>query len=482
MIKDNPLLKRLLTKYDMMSLPVKAALWFTACQFIQKGVGMITTPVFTRLLSTEEYGRASAFLSWADIFIPLIALSTWRGMMNLYAKDRDKDSVLSAIIGLSIFIAALWMLPMVILSEKAIALIGFTFPLIMCLFLFSLSQNIFLTWMVRMQYDYCYKPLTITTVMYTIVTAFGGALLILMYSRTAEAKLYPQIVMLAVISLVIIIVSLKKRPIFYDKETWRFCLTFAVPLIPHYLSEVILQSSDRIMINNMCTSAEVAIYSIAYAVGSLINLVSNAINSSFVPYQYQKIKSRDYITLAENTNIIIGFVAVCLCLFMLFGREIVLIFGGDKYIDSVNIIIPICLGVFFNYVFQLFARVQEYFEQKFTIVIASVSCALLNIVLNYIFIDIYGYKAAAYTTFACYFVFCFLHYWFYRMACDRNIGQEIYDIKSLVIISTSIIVLSPIIAFLSDLYLLKYTILIIALVFVSVKRRTIIGFVNAIKK
>lgn len=482
MIKDNPYFKMALTKYHPMPLPVKAALWFTACQFIQKGIGMITTPVFTRLLSTEEYGRVSAFLSWGDVLIPLITLSTWRGMMNLYVKDRDKDSVLSAVIGLSISITALWILPLVLLSDSAVAIIGFSFPLIVCLLLFSFSQNIFLAWIVRMQYEYCYRPLAIATVLYTTVTAFGGAMLVFLYSRTAEAKLFPQIVMLAFIALIIIIVSQKKRLIFYNKEVWLFCVTFSAPLIPHYLSEVILQSSDRIMINNMCTSSDVAIYSIAYAVGSLINLVTNAINSSFVPYQYQKIKSRDYITLAENTNIIIGFVALCLCLFMLFGREIVLIFGGDKYIDSVNIIIPICLGVFFNYVFQLFARVQEYFEQKFTIVIASVSCALLNIVLNYIFIDIYGYKAAAYTTFACYFVFCFLHYWFYRMACDRNIGQEIYDIKSLVIISTSIIVLSPIIAFLSDLYLLKYTILIIALVFVSVKRRTIIGFVNAIKK
>lgn len=83
---------------------------------------------------------------------------------------------------------------------------------------------------------------------------------------------------------------------------------------------------------------------------------------------------------------------------MLFSKEIVLIFGGQKYIDSVNLIVPICIGIYFNYMFQLFARVQEYFEKKLTVVIPSVLCAIMNIVLNYVFIKLYGYQAVAYTT------------------------------------------------------------------------------------
>ena len=101
---------KIVDKYKNMSLPLKAALWFTLCQFIQKGIGMLTTPIFTRLLSTEEYGRTSAFLSWADIVIPIITLSAWRGMMNLYSKDKNKDEVLSSVICLSAVISCLWMI------------------------------------------------------------------------------------------------------------------------------------------------------------------------------------------------------------------------------------------------------------------------------------------------------------------------------------------------------------------------------------
>ena len=97
---------------------------------------------------------------------------------------------------------------------------------------------------------------------------------------------------------------------------------------------------------------------------------------------------------------------------MLFSKEIVLIFGGQKYIDSVNLIVPICIGIYFNYMFQLFARVQEYFEKKLTVVIPSVLCAIMNIVLNYVFIKLYGYQAVAYTTVFSYMFFCVIHYIF----------------------------------------------------------------------
>ena len=47
-----------------MSIASKAALWFTICGFVQKGISFITVPIFTRLLTTEQYGVVSIFYSW----------------------------------------------------------------------------------------------------------------------------------------------------------------------------------------------------------------------------------------------------------------------------------------------------------------------------------------------------------------------------------------------------------------------------------
>jgi len=55
--------------YNKMSIASKAALWFTICGFVQKGISFITVPIFTRLLTTEQYGVVSIFYSWESIFI-----------------------------------------------------------------------------------------------------------------------------------------------------------------------------------------------------------------------------------------------------------------------------------------------------------------------------------------------------------------------------------------------------------------------------
>ena len=468
--------------YNRAPLPLKATFWFSICQFLQKGISLLTTPFIARLLSTFEYGRVSAFASWESICLLLVALSSFKSVNYICTQHKNRKRVLSSLEGYNIVISLIWGVLFFFNINLLKYTTGLSSDLILCLYLYCAFTNFILGWQCVKQYDYLYRIISIETLILSFGTAFGGLASILIFSRTAEAKIIPQVVITVIIGSIIIINAIRRGRAFYDKEIWKFTFGFCVPLLPHYLSEIVLLNSDKIMIDRMCGSSDVAIYSVAYTVGSLISMVTGAINSAFAPYQCQKIAGKEYKVLAKNTNYIIAFVAFCLCGVMFFGREIVLVFGGHKYIDSISLIIPISLGVFFNYVFQLFARVQEYFEQKHTIVIASISCAVLNIALNYIFINQYGYKAAAYTTFVCYFSFCFLHYLFYRKVCKRCVGQEIYDIKGLMLISIGLIVISLIIGAISKLYILKYIILIFAIIIVVWQRKRIIEFAKTFRE
>ncbi len=467
--------------YRQLSLPLKATIWFAICQFLQKGISLLTTPFFTRLLSTEEYGIVSTFISWENILIVLITLSLSKSIMNLCVRQTDIDKVLSSILGLSLLVSVPWLLLFIVGKNFICQISGLPDSIVFALFFCPFFQGILTCWITRMEYEYQFKPVIKITLLYSGLTAFGGLAAVIFVSPTAAAKIYVQTFSLILLGCYILATGFKKNLNWHNKEIWKFAMGFSVPLIPHYLSEIILQSSDKIMINYLCGASDVGIYSVAYSVGSLIAMVTCAVNSAFVPFQYHKIKAKEYKELAQKTNIVIAFIAICLCVIMLLGREIVLIFGGKKYIDCVSLIIPICLGIFFNYLFQSFARVQEYFVQKHTIVIASVSCAALNIILNYIFIEIFGYQAAAYTTFVCYFVFCFLHYLFYRMVCKKNIGQEIYDIRGLVAISAALIFISVIIGMISEMFILKYVIMLLLLGLAFVYRNRIIGLIKSIK-
>lgn len=461
-------------KYNNMSLPVRAGFWFTICNFMQRGITMITTPIFTRILPEEQYGLISTFTSWQNILILITTLSLYKAMMNLYVKYDNKEKVLSAVSGLSFILTIAWFGIYCLFSKQISNLMQMSETLVACLFVTFIAQAGIHCWQVYKRYTYEYKSLVIVTLALTAVSSFLGVICVAFFSNTAEGRLIPQTIVTAIIGAIIYISIFKRDKRFYNKSMWRFSLSFCTGLLPHYLSEFVLQSSDKLMINYMCGARDVAVYSIAYSVGSLIGLVTSAINSSFAPYQYQQIKAKNYKQLAHSANKVLLFVAVMLGGLMLFSREIVLIFGGTKYVASTEVIVPICVGVFFNYLFQLFARVQEYYERKLTVVIPSILCAVLNLILNYIFIKVCGYQAAAYTTFVCYVLFCIVHYFFYKRVCKQELnGIQIYDIRGIIMISIGMIMEGFIIMFINKISWLKYMLIVVIIILLLIKRNTV---------
>ena len=64
--------------------------------------------------------------------------------------------------------------------------------------------------------------------------------------------------------------------------------------------------------------------------------------------------------------------------------------------------------------------------------IASMTVAVLKVLLNFIFIPTFGYISAGYTTLVCYFAFMMMHYLFMRkVLADKNIGYVLFDIKTI---------------------------------------------------
>lgn len=473
---------KLASQYRKLPLPMKAAMWFAVCQFLRSGINFLTSPFIARMLPLEEYGRVGTFNAWESIFLVFVTFSSPHVVMNLCVRSDDRERMLSGLMGYNVIVSAIWGAVLLLAIGVVARVTGLSRTLIVCMYLCCVYTVIINCWTYYKHYVYSYRVVVAESLLFSLGTSIGSLASVYFISRTAEARIIPQVITGAIIGTVLLVAVFRSGKVFCNRDVWKYTFFFCVPLIPHYLSEIVLMSCDRIMIDHMCGTTSVAIYNVAYSVGSLITLMTSAVNYAFTPYQYHKINSKEYDALAKSTDYIMAFIAVCLCMIMLFSREIVLMLGGNKYIDSVSLIIPISVGVYFNNMFQLFARIQEYFEQKHTIVIASISCAVLNVVLNHIFIALFGYKAAAYTTFVCYFVFCFLHYLFYRIACKKFVGREIYDVKGLVLISSVLILAAVLISFIGRLFILKYMLLIFTGALLFWKRRALIGFAESILK
>ncbi len=108
-----------------------------------------------------------------------------------------------------------------------------------------------------------------------------------------------------------------------------------------------------------------------------------------------------------------------------FAPEAISILAPRSYHGAIWVIPPVAASVFFMFLYNLFGNVEFYFEENKFIMIASVLGAVLNIILNYIFVPLCGYIAAGYTTLFCYIVYSLSHYIFMKKVDDDLSGSVV---------------------------------------------------------
>lgn len=462
------------SRYRELSLPVKSSFWFMMCNFVQKCISMLTTPVFTRIMSEEQYGICGIFTSWSMIFEIIVSLCLSSCAMVLYTKLDNKEKILSTLTSLQVILGLFWIFIYLIAHRKISELLQMSESLCIALILSASSSQAIYLWMGYKRYLYEYKGSVGVTIVITVISSLFSAFSVVFISNSAAGRLIPMTIVNVGVAVFLYFLDLKKCCIIFDPYIWKFAFSFGIPLIPHAVSQFVLSVSDRLMINYMCGVKDVALYSVAGSIGAIFSMFTASINASFAPYQYQQIKNKNYKKLEQRADEVILLVAILSFGIMLFGNEIIFVFGGEKYIESTHIIVPVCLGAFFGYMFQLFARVQEYFLHKTTLVIASTLCAMMNVVMNYIFIGLYGYRAAAYTTFICYLFFCLIHYIFYKRVLRIDLNHiSLYNIKHLALISLILIIFGFLIEWINQYLVVKYLLIVLVLILCVIKRKTI---------
>lgn len=91
------------------------------------------------------------------------------------------------------------------------------------------------------------------------------------------------------------------------------------------------------------------------------------------------------------------------------GPEVVKLLASSAYWDGIKIIPPIVLSNFVIFAYTLYVNTEHYYKKTKGITVNTVVAAIVNIVLNFLFIPKFGYVAAAYTTLASYLVSFALH-------------------------------------------------------------------------
>ena len=87
-------MNKYIKKFNDASPAVKASMVLLASNLVLKGLSLISGPIFTRIMSTEQYGLVSNYNSWRDIFYVFVTLNLASGVFNNgmleFKTDRDR--------------------------------------------------------------------------------------------------------------------------------------------------------------------------------------------------------------------------------------------------------------------------------------------------------------------------------------------------------------------------------------------------------
>ncbi len=462
---------------------VKAAFWALICGILQKGVNVITTPIFTRLLSTSEYGQYNVFNSWLQIVTIIVSLNIYAGVFHqgLVKFENDSKRFASSMQGLSITLTIFWLIVYLPFYKFWNGLLSLTTIQILSMLLLIWLSAIIGFWSAEQRNRYKYKALIAVTLTASVLSPVLSILLIKNSEDKVTARILGSVIIAFIVYIPLYIIQLKKGKQFYSAYYWKYAVMFNLPLIPHYLSQVVLSSSDRIMIERMVSDSAAGIYGLAYSLSLIMTIFNNALLQTLSPWVYQKIKAKEINKIAPIAYASLLGIAAINFMLIIIAPEAVRIFAPPEYYDAIWIIPPVAISVYYLYSYDMFAKFAFYYEKRLFITIASVIGAVLNIILNFIFIRKYGYVAAGYTTLVCYIVYALGHYIFMNRVCIKNCdGIKPYNGKIILLISSVFTICGLAMLLTYNHAIIRYAILAISFANALVFGKKIIEFIKSI--
>lgn len=410
---------------------VEIAAIYTVTNFINKGITFLTTSLFIRFMTKDEYGQFSNIASWTSILI-IIATADLYGSITRAKYDFGEEiaEYLSSI-------TLLGNIMTVILYGIVEYNMGFferIFSIearyIRFIFLYLMFWPAVQNLQKKSQIYSEYKSVIAISCISLFSTISVSVSLIVLLENKLMARVVGNYFVGSLFGMLLWVYILARGRFI----KWKHCifgLKLCLPLIPHSLAGTLLVSSDRIIINKLCGAEDAALYSLAYTISMIASLFLHSLNQAWIPWMYDRMQEGKGHMINRASIIYIWLFAVFIMEIMLVAPEILLVFGGKEYYEARFVIAPVVMAVQLQFAYTLYVNIEFYCKKVYFISAGTLAATVINIVLNYILIPKEGYIAAAYTTILGYMFMVLFHYLTVAGQCREYVN--IYHRRSLIL-------------------------------------------------
>lgn len=391
----------------------KAGSWYMFTNFFVKGLTFITIPIFTRILSTDDYGLVSLYNTWVVIFSIVIGLSLNESIRRAkYDYSDEYDQFASSITSLSLLVFFMFLGMSFIFKKPLQSTLGLS-NLLFCMMIFqayfSFVNELLIT---KLRFEYRYKTVSIISICSSLFGIILSIFLIIyLFDETPYlGKIFGNGLPVIILGLAFLYYLLKKGKTYINIGYWKYALILSTPLILHNVSNVANNQFDRILINYYLGEAQTGIYSFAYNIGTIVTVIAISLSQAWLPWFFDKFNKQNFQQIREKAKLYRDSFTFLYIILLMVSTELVKIMADSAYWSGLDIVPWIFMGHYFQFLYAFEVNVEFALKRTKLISLGTVLAAIINILLNVWLIPIYGYLAAAITTTISYFLLFIFHY------------------------------------------------------------------------
>ncbi len=391
---------RAVTDRPLLRTPVRASVGFTLTGILSRLLALSSTAVLTRLLTPAQFGLYplyAARLSLVSVFatMNLGGGILYRGMQRAGVSGRD---------GFVRRVLCLSAVPF-LLTAAACLLASRLFPTlwgmptsITALMMLQIASGLPLT-LFQGRCRFLYRPkayalCTLSVALLTPIVTYG---LIRGLGLGALARLIAPVAV-GVAAAVPLTVYLLRLPSPTDVPTFamgRYALSQGALLLPYALSLCAVEEVGRLLLGSSAGAAALAVFGIAYAVGTAPMLLFSGVQAVLQPWLMRKLSSGEGATVRQVLRLVCLGVCASTVALSLVAPELIALLAPRAYADALRYVVPVALSVLPHVLFLTFTAVALQRERAGWVTVAAVIAGGVSCLLYALLIPRYGAAAAA---------------------------------------------------------------------------------------
>lgn len=386
-------------------------------------------PILTKSLTKNEYGMYDLILTASTFALPIVTMLIEQAVFRFLLDAKNKEEF-SSIISNSVLFVVITSATLSLISYITVKNIGIEEPeLIILYILLDLYYKVILQIARGLKQLKVYSKSSIVNSIISIVA-------ILFLVSNWELGLKGILIGLSISLVVSILYLLFKIQLCsyinvkgISVKRIKTMLAYSIPLIPNSLSWWIVAASDRWIVTSFLGLEQNAIYAVANKIPSMLNLLYANFNLAW--QESASLSSTDAdvsIFYSKTFKVLYDFLIGAILVLISLSPYIFSIFINDSYFHAYNLMPILFIAVFFHSLSSFYGGIYVAMKKSKELSSSSLLAALINIVINLLFITIIGIHAAAISTLIAYFVLTF------KRANDIKKHIKIsYDIRSIII-------------------------------------------------